>query len=127
MIELENVTDFTGRFSVLETLELIRSCQYLITMDTSPVHLAASSDINIIGIFTIISPDFRLPYRLDKRTGIVSQRYKTWVVPNKESCAYCAHKTFEVAPVNTCFLNSYACMPTVNDIIEVWQQAVKSG
>jgi ADP-heptose:LPS heptosyltransferase len=124
MIRLKGTIDLTGKFSVLETIEVIRRCKYLVTMDTAPVHLAASSDINIIGIFTIIHPEYRLPYRRDPSTGEVSQMHKTWLVNKKLECLYCADKTFSAMPINTCFLNTYACRPTADAIMKELMAAV---
>lgn len=125
MIHLDNVISLTNKTSVLETIELLRLCKYLITMDTAPVHLAASTDINIIGIFTIIHPEYRLPYRIDPKTKKVSQEYNTWVVPNTQPCAYCAEKTFEAMPINVCTFNTYACMPSSKMILDTWKKSIR--
>ena len=104
--------------------KLLRNLKYLITIDSAPIHLAASTDINIIGIFTVIHPEYLLPYRRDPN-NIISQEYNTWVVPNKARCAYCSDKIYEAMPIDKCVLNTYECIPTSDMIIDTWKRAAK--
>jgi len=46
----QNAIDVAGRFSILETIELLKHCMFLISNDTGPVHMAAAVDTAVVDI-----------------------------------------------------------------------------
>jgi len=44
--------DVSGRFSLLQTLELLRRCLLLVSNDTGSVHMAASVETPVVGIYS---------------------------------------------------------------------------
>lgn len=65
MLALDNpqLVSAVDRFSVFETLELMKRCNLLIATDSGPIALASATDIAICGIYSILPGERRLPYR----------------------------------------------------------------
>jgi len=62
-INNSDVLDLTNQLSFLETIALMRCSDDLISTDSGPIQLAGTSDIRIIGIYSVVNPECRLPYR----------------------------------------------------------------
>jgi heptosyltransferase II len=52
------VADASGRFSLLESAELIGRCAALVSNDSAPVHMAAAMGIPVVAIFGPTLPEF---------------------------------------------------------------------
>ena len=52
------VADASGRFSLLESAELIRRCAALVSNDSAPVHLASAVGVPVVAIFGPTLPAF---------------------------------------------------------------------
>ena len=52
-----------GQLDPLETVALLRRSAALITTDSGALHLAAATDVPIVGIFTVVRGRNRLPFR----------------------------------------------------------------
>jgi ADP-heptose:LPS heptosyltransferase len=52
-----------GQLSALETVALLRRSAALVTTDSGALHLAAASDVAIVGIFSVVRGANRLPFR----------------------------------------------------------------
>ena len=48
-----NVLDCCGKLEALETLELLKHCNFLISNDTGTIHMAAAIGLPVIGLYTI--------------------------------------------------------------------------
>ena len=59
----EQTVDFTDGLDLASSLEVMRSCDLLISADSGPIQLAGASDIAIIGLYSVVGGDKRLPYR----------------------------------------------------------------
>lgn len=64
-MNLENchTYDAINKFSILQTIYLMKQCQLLVACDSGPVALASYADIAISALYSIIPSDRRLPYR----------------------------------------------------------------
>jgi ADP-heptose:LPS heptosyltransferase len=62
-LDFSRCVDLVGKTSILETLSILGVAKVLLSNDSSPVHLAGGTDINIGIIPTVKSPDYILPYR----------------------------------------------------------------
>ena len=49
--------------SIEESIALLNQCKLLISSDSSPIHLAGATECGILGLFSVMSPEFRLPFR----------------------------------------------------------------
>ena len=69
IINNKNLVDFTNKLSINETLQLINECDLLISTDSGPIQLAAATDISILGIYSVVKGENRLPMStLDEKT-----------------------------------------------------------
>jgi ADP-heptose:LPS heptosyltransferase len=51
---------------ILNSIALYNQSRLLISSDSAPIHLAGATETGILGLFSVISPDCRLPYRHGK-------------------------------------------------------------
>jgi heptosyltransferase-3 len=51
IFDLEHVTDVTGQFSLSNFINFVGSCDGLLACSTGPLHIAASSGINALGLY----------------------------------------------------------------------------
>ncbi|MCX7610662.1 MAG: glycosyltransferase family 9 protein [Ignavibacterium sp.] len=66
MPENNNVFNFAGEFSVIETVELLKNCNLLISNDSAPTHMAMCADIPVLTIYCSTIPEFGFyPYNKD--------------------------------------------------------------
>ena len=87
-IYLEDVEDYYGKFSLLETLAImdLPQVKLLITPDTGTLHMGATRpELPIVGIFTLIKSEFRIP----TRHGVSSYKFSA-VETDKCNCTYYA-------------------------------------
>lgn len=68
---LTGVHSAVNEFSILETLELIRGCDCLVSTDSGPLHLAGSTRTKIVGLYTTVLGKNRVPYGAENRTTII--------------------------------------------------------
>jgi len=115
--------DLTNRLSVSQCWHVINKSKYFITMDSGLLHLAGTTDANIIQLGSSINYKLRAPYRRN------SQSYKYKYIGG--SCdLFCASdikygvkewKTIQgVPPLIKCLENksSYECHPKVNQVVD---------
>jgi len=56
--ENKNITDAVGKFSFLESAELIRRASHLVTNDSAPLHIANAVGTKVIAVFGATVPGF---------------------------------------------------------------------
>jgi ADP-heptose:LPS heptosyltransferase len=61
-VKLEGVTEILD-LPPLETVALLRQCKVLISADAGPIQLAGATDCGIVGLYSVILPEWRLPFR----------------------------------------------------------------
>jgi len=55
--------DLTDRLSLVQTLDLMRASDLLVSGDAGPIQLAGASEIAIVGLYSVVSGANRLPFR----------------------------------------------------------------
>lgn len=53
-----NVVNFAGEFSFIETVELLKKCELLISNDSAPTHMGMCADIPVLTIYCSTVPEF---------------------------------------------------------------------
>ena len=66
--EIENGLNLMNQTTISQAWHLINRSMCFITMDSGLLHLAGSTDANIIMLGSSIKPEFRLPYRNNSQT-----------------------------------------------------------
>jgi len=121
--EIENGLNLMNKTSISQAWHLINKSLCFITMDSGLLHLAGTTDANIIMLGSSIKPEFRLPYRYG------SQEYKQYVV--RGSCKLnCASdmkygvkewgSIQNIPPLIGCLENkpTFECHPTTKDVYD---------
>ena len=67
----ENVFDSAGLFSLIESIELLKSASLLITNDSAPTHLGMCTDIKVLTLYCSTVPQFGF-YPYNKLSGYLS-------------------------------------------------------
>jgi FkbM family methyltransferase len=114
--------DLTNKGSMSDMWWVIDGSQCLITMDSGPLHLAGTTDVEIIQLGSAINPKFRAPYRNGR------QDYKYHYLGG--TCdLFCNSNLFynvkewgninSVPPQPNCAENkpTFECHPTIDDVI----------
>jgi ADP-heptose:LPS heptosyltransferase len=111
----EGAINLINSLSILETAYLLSLCKFVITMDSGLLHLALSTDINIIAMFTVIDPQFRKAWRHG------SFDYKLQVIPPNGDCYYCSNLKQDIIKKGQSYTQcplglSVQCLPTVEAV-----------
>jgi len=120
--EIENGLNLMNQTTISQAWHLINRSMCFITMDSGLLHLAGSTDANIIMLGSSIKPEFRLPYRNN------SQTYKQFYVAGGcgLNCASDMKYGVEewgsiqgVAPLIGCLENkpTFECHPSVDKVL----------
>lgn len=121
--EIELGLNLMNQTSISQAYHLINKSVAFITMDSGLLHLAGTTDANIIHLGSSIKPEFRIPYRHG------SQSYKHHYITGGCNLA-CAsdmkHGVREwgsvqgIAPLIGCLENkpTFECHPTINQVID---------
>tara|TARA_B000000565_G_scaffold254394_1_gene232680 strand:+ start:114 stop:992 length:879 start_codon:yes stop_codon:yes gene_type:complete len=118
-LELENTINLVDKLSLDQTWHLCNKAKYVITTDSGILHLAGTTDSEIIYIAMGRKPLFTTPYRYG------SQNYKMTVVSN--NCDWCmsdygyAISTNEEA-IFECHNIDKECQPLVDQVLKRIQQ-----
>jgi ADP-heptose:LPS heptosyltransferase len=114
----EGAINLIDSLSILETAYLLSLCKFVITMDSGLLHLALSTDINIIAMFTVIDPQFRKAWRHG------SFDYKLQVVPPNGDCYYCSNLKQDIVEKGQSYTQcplglNMQCFPTVEAVLRL--------
>lgn len=121
--KIELGLNLMNQTSISQAYHLINKSVAFITMDSGLLHLAGTTDANIIHLGSSIKPEFRIPYRHG------SQSYKHHYITGGCNLA-CAsdmkHGVREwgsvqgIAPLIGCLENkpTFECHPTINQVID---------
>ena len=120
--DIENGLNLMNKTTLSQAWHLINNSMCFVTMDSGLLHLAGTTDVDIIMLGSAIKPEFRLPYRKG------SQNYKVNYVQG--TCGLCCASDMKygvkewgniqgVPPIINCLENKqeFECHPTVNQII----------
>jgi ADP-heptose:LPS heptosyltransferase len=64
--EIKGTRDYTGQLTLAEVTGVIAEARCFIGCDSAMLHAAGSTDTPIVGVFTSVRPEYRLPYRQGK-------------------------------------------------------------
>jgi ADP-heptose:LPS heptosyltransferase len=110
--------DLIDRLFMLETIALLNQCKAVITVDSGLLHMALCTPIDIVGMFTIVHPQFRLAWR---ETGF-DHRFAE-VEPNSK-CRYCSsRRDQEIKDYKDCPNGKIPpCMPEAENVFETFNK-----
>lgn len=99
-----NLIDQTTLF---ECTKLCSKAAAVVGLDNGILHLAATTDVPIVGGFTTVNPNHRMPYR----HGILGWQYYPVVPPESLKCRFCQSnwQFTNGHDFKLCFYNDYAC------------------
>jgi ADP-heptose:LPS heptosyltransferase len=120
--EIKNGLNLMNKTSISQAWHVINKSMSFVTMDSGLLHLAGTTDTDILMLGSSIRPEFRLPFRNN------SQTYKQYYVSGicKLACASdMKHGVKEwcniqgVPPLIGCLENkpSFECHPTVHTVL----------
>jgi hypothetical protein len=119
--EIQNGLNLLNKTSISQTWWLIQKSECIITMDSGLLHLAGTTDTNIVQLGSSINPEFRVPYRFG------TQDYKYTYVPGSCDLLCASDVKYGVKQWGTiltvpslvgCLENksSFECHPTVFNV-----------
>lgn len=110
-----------GKLSILETIALLGRSLAIITMDSGLLHMALCTNINIVGMFTVVHPVFRIAWR----SGSFEHGFAA--VPPRGECLYCSYNSpANMKDVHNCLHGEVPrCVPDVEDVYETFTSLLK--
>lgn len=92
-----------GKFSIVETIELLRRVKILISNDSAPTHFGMCADISVLTLYCSTIPGFGF-YPYNKKSSFINL--------NGLKCKPCGIHGFEKCPINT-FACGYELEPQI--------------
>lgn len=128
-LDNDNIIDLLNKTSISDCWHLIANSYAFITMDSGLLHLAGTTDANIIQLGSSITPEFRAPYRQGKqyhKYEYVSGGCHSECASNMKWGVKEWGNVQGVPPLIGCLENkpTFECHPSVNAVIEkmIWLQ-----
>src|SRR3989339_2182808 len=108
------------QLSILETVCLCSLSLGVITVDTGLMHLALSTDTNVVGIFTVIDPKYRQVFRHG------SFDFKIAAVVPQGECRYCTVNRKDKSDGLQCCVVAKVptCMPGAGTVFSTFQNLI---
>lgn len=97
------VTNLVDILSISEIRELLKQARCFVGMDSGILHVAQTTEVPIVGLFTVADP----------RNRIVTRKQKTIAIVPKVNCRFCLH---EEKPPVTFVACKYGTNHCLNDI-----------
>jgi heptosyltransferase-2 len=88
----DHVFNAAGNFSIVESIELLKSAKLLLSNDSAPTHMGMCADIKVLTIYCSTVPNFGF-YPYNKKSESISF--------NDLKCKPCGIHGYEVCPINT--------------------------
>jgi ADP-heptose:LPS heptosyltransferase len=110
-IRFEAGLDLRDQTTLLESVLVIKNSAGIVGLDNGLLHLAATTDVPIIGGFTSVKPEHRLPYRNDE----MGWNYHVVTLESSElECIHCqSNNTLTIKHPNKdfryCLYDDYKC------------------
>jgi GT2 family glycosyltransferase/ADP-heptose:LPS heptosyltransferase len=79
---MANVLNLVDHLSIFEVRELCARASVFVGMDSGMLHVAQTTDVPIVGLFTVANPTFRVVPRPTKTVALIP----------KSSCRFCLHE-----------------------------------
>lgn len=77
--------DLIDKTNLFEATKVCSKAQAVVGLDNGILHLAGCTDVNIVGGFTTVNPNHRMPYR----DGIMGHKYYPVVPSTSLKCRFC--------------------------------------
>jgi len=88
----DKVYDASGKFTVIESIELLKRAKFLISNDSAPTHMAMCADIKTLTIYCSTIPEFGF-YPYNKKSSYISL--------NELKCKPCGIHGYHSCPIKT--------------------------
>lgn len=122
--EIKHGLNLMNKTSISDCWHIINNAKFIVTMDSGLMHLAGTTDTQIIQLGSSINPYFRAPFRKGR------QDYKYSYVSGKCNLMCCSDMKYGVkewgdiqgvAPLIKCLENkeTYECHPEVDDVFNM--------
>lgn len=108
-IQFDKGINLINQTDLLESTKIIKEAKCIVGLDNGLLHLAATTDIAIVGGFTTVKPSHRLPYR----HGIKGWNYyPVTLTPEELPCVHCqSNWTFLFnTDMRFCYHKDYKCI-----------------
>lgn len=102
------VRSFVGKTDLVETFKLIQEARVFICSDSALLHLAGATDTPIVGLFTCVKAEYRMPYRKIAMAG----RDAAFATPL--DCYGCLAEAPKPATMLQCRRHDNACVTSIN-------------
>ncbi len=108
----QNVYDLSGKFSIVESIEILRSCKLLISNDSAPTHFGMCADIPVLTIYCSTVPDFGFyPYN-------GKSRFLSYDSLKCKPCGIHGHKKCPIGTFECAYkLDEKLIFATINEIL----------
>lgn len=112
-----NVFNMVDRLSIQEIRELMKKASVFVGMDSGMLHVAQTTDVPIVGLFTVANPKYR----------IYPRTVKTIALAPKSECRFCLHEQAPPVTFVGCKFGTNACLQdiTPDSVIEAIQESAK--
>lgn len=111
------VTNLVDHLTIHEIRELMKRANVFVGMDSGMMHIAMTTNIPTVGIFTVANPDFR----------VVERQAKTIALVPTVHCRFCLHE--QKPPVNfvACKFGTNPCLDnfTADAIVDAVNEAAR--
>lgn len=87
----KNVYSAVGKLSIIESLELLKNCELLLSNDSAPTHLGVAADIPVLTIYCSTIPEF----------GFYPYHNKGEYISNHLTCKPCGIHGHNKCPIKT--------------------------
>lgn len=108
-IQFDKGINLINKTDMLEMVKIIKGARCIVGLDNGLLHIAATTEIPIVGGFSSVNPSHRLPYR----HGIMGWNYYPISLTNEElKCSQCQSNmvfTFN-HDFRYCFYKDYKCL-----------------
>lgn len=113
-----NVYNMHEKFNILEIRELCKRAKAFVGMDSGMLHIAQTTEIPIVGLFTVANPKYRIFNRANKTVALVP----------KLECRFCLHEQKPPVTFVSCKYGSNHCLHdiTPNDVIQTIKDIARS-
>lgn len=124
-IDLSKGLDLIDKTSLLEAAKIMHESAGVIGLDNGLLHIAGCTQTPIIGGFTNVNPDVRMPVRND----VLGWNYYTVVPPKSLACRFCQSNLNFIYDFDfkNCYYKDYACLKqlSANLYIEQLEKILK--
>jgi ADP-heptose:LPS heptosyltransferase len=107
-IDLSVGIDLIDKTTLLECVKICGEANAIVGLDNGILHLAGCTDVPIVGGFTTVNPNHRMPYR----HGIMGWNYYSVVPPESLKCRFCQSnwQFTNNHDFKLCFYQDYKCL-----------------